>query len=199
LLRTPDVRFKFAVVDCFFVQRAIPPTALGQFAGIVLKEHASVKLRFIRAAADSGFGELLAKEILRRVGDLCVERAWRTRHEAIGLFGDIARFTEGAPLAALALRALDDDVFTVRKAAAVFLGRVFATGAEVPAPVAALATDPGFRKRQAAVWILVEMHNGGTSGDLRERAATALATLTADPVAIVSAAASEGVASVSGT
>jgi hypothetical protein len=195
LLRNSDPRFKSAIVDCFFVQRAFPTAALNHFSNIILKEQASVKLRFLGAAAESRVAGSLAKEFLRIVSDLCADPAWRTRLAAVELFERIDCFTAGTELVGFALRALEDEAFAVRRAAAIYLGRAFASGPDVPAALAALAAGGTFRKRQAAVWILLEMRTRGCSDGLRERAAAELTALAGDPVAIVAAAASEGLAS----
>jgi hypothetical protein len=190
-MRNPDLRFKFVIIDLFFVQRALVAPALAFFSNVIVKEHPSVKLHFLKTVADSPFVRSLAKEIRLFVGELLADRVWRTRLAVAQLFD---RFTEAGEFASFGFRALEDDAFLVRKAAAAFLGRVFARDGELPAVVVALAGETTFRKRQAAVWILREIHRGGRSSEVREKAGERLRALEGDAVGIVAAAASEALA-----
>jgi hypothetical protein len=187
LMRHSDIRFKFVIMDLFFVQRGLLTPALTFFTNVMVKEHPSVKVHFLQVVADSPFVASLAKEIRYFVSDLLADRQWRNRLTVVELF-DI--FTLAGEFVSFGFQALEDEAFLVRKAAAGFLGRVFAAEAELPTIVAGLADERTFRKRQAAVWILREIHRGASS-ELREQAEEMLKALKGDAVAIVASAASE--------
>lgn len=188
---------KLAVIDCFFAQRKIDEAAVRDLLGGVVQETSIVKLHFLEEITKhKEFASVVSECVTKLVHQLSTDSVWRIRLGVVSILKDLAAVI-GQPAVTedfkeLCVRMIDDETFPVRKAALQHLANAYLKeGEAIPELVERLKAENSFRKRQAAIGLLVFMKMETQSDSLKQKIDEELKGLVSDPIVNVSYVAKE--------
>ena len=178
---------KLAAIDCFFAQRKVDQTAVGQILARLGKEPGEVKLKFLEACKCRSYGGALADTVTTLVKELCQDPKWRIRLGVVSILDGLAQVIGNSDITkefmSICETMVDDSAFPVRQAAIEHLAANYVReGDSIPAFLEALRKQDSYRKRQTAIGILATMRKLTTSDTLKQKIQTELESLVNDPI-----------------
>ena len=178
---------KLAVIGCFFAQRNLDQNSISEIMTRVLREQSEVKLEFLQVLAARRLVAGLENAICNIVRELREDDKWRIRLGVVSILGKLAEVIGKPEIAAdfmnMALKMTNDKAFPVREAAIAHLAANYVKeGDNLPDIISRLKKKNSYRKRQAAIGILVEMRKLSQSEALKEKIQNELKFFEADQV-----------------